>query len=175
MQPSPRFAHTQGHCGSGAAHRSSAAPVSLPPLTPRKTGKQLDARLHAFEGKHRLGLDTSTGDKSSPSTKTKEGTATRLIQQLHYAPGDPLSAVFSSFDFIVPFVAKEKRLDALLELLRKHASYRTPVSRSRTPINASDLPIKALEVPQSCKCTFQIADLQHTILKLYSLNAHRGV
>lgn len=152
MNQSPRLVYPQGNARSGAAHRSAAAPASVP-LTPRKKGEGLDKLMHLLEKKYQLGFKLKTELRSPARSKTAADTVSKRIQYLYYSDPPVLEDALATFATTATFIAKDQRLEVLSNILRSKVQHESPVSRTGTPMSARNLPPKGLNSPQPCRYT----------------------
>jgi len=143
MQQPPRLVQ------SGAGQRSGTAPASVPPLTPRKKGEELNDLICSLEDRYQLGFNVKAGLRSPAQRKSTADTAAQLIKFLFFSHRPALDDALATFATTATFIAKDQQANALLTVLRSKTQHGSPISRSATPKN---VPPKSLKTSQLCRC-----------------------
>ncbi|KAF3050045.1 hypothetical protein E8E11_006510 [Didymella keratinophila] len=140
MQQPPRLVQ------SGAGQRSGTAPASVPPLTPRKKGEELNDLICSLEDRYQLGFNVKAGLRSPAQRKSTADIAAQLIKFLFFSHRPALDDALATFATTATFIAKDQQTSALLTVLRSKTQHGSPISRSATPKNVPPQSLKTSQL-----------------------------
>ena len=156
MHQSSRLVHPQGNAEGDAGHCSATASASVPLLTPRKKGEDLNRLICSLEKQYQLGLRV-WDEHRSPVHHLHQTTADKVYrksQRSSFSSSPALDDALAIFETSAPFLASDQRLDVLYNILRSKTDRQSPVLRVDTP-SEKTVPLKVLKASQQRKYTFR--------------------